>query len=242
MSDIVSFGPFLLRTDWLVFLLSGVGGYVFLNGRLAECLTYREKIKDILLGAAFIYLIAWKVSPAIFSPSLIIDNPLGILYFPVGNRGVVLAILITCIYTGFRLYREKIPFVMFANSSVFLFSMAGFIFYLFQRVEGRQVTWGWINKLNYSGSVYHPIHLYQIFCFLLLILWVYIQRKPLRESYYFRNFLIWFGLGQLAISLVSKQSKLLFGLSTEQWVFFVFVLTGLILEIFLWKRTIFKES
>lgn len=119
MSDIVSFGPFLLRTDWLVFLLSGVGGYVFLNGRLAECLTYREKIKDILLGAAFIYLIAWKVSPAIFSPSLIIDNPLGILYFPVGNRGVVLAILITCIYTGFRLYREKIPFVMFANSSVF---------------------------------------------------------------------------------------------------------------------------
>jgi hypothetical protein len=232
MSDVIAIGPFLFRTNWLVWLLSGISGYVFLHFLLNERKEYRDKIEALLSNALLYYLVIWKISPALFHPSLFLNNPLSILYLPSGNKGVLLGIIVASISVFIGAYRAKIPIYVLTNLLIAFYAMAGFVYYLFQRQYGvpiSQDSW-------HLGLTHHPIHLYKLLLFFLLIVWVLLRKKPINFPGHTYFFLILFSTGQLLISFFAGQHSYFFGLSKLQVWSISMLMFGVVGKVLLWKK------
>ena len=62
---------------------------------------------DRVITIVMIFVLTWKLSPAVFSFSTVITEPLALLYLPGGTGGTWLAIGIAGLYTGWSVWRLK---------------------------------------------------------------------------------------------------------------------------------------
>lgn len=111
----------MLRADLLMFLLSAVIGYSVLSIRLR----HREEgrwIKDSYVTALGIGFFLWKFSMLIFDPLEALANPLSLLYFSGGQRGLWLGALGGMAYLAYKGYRNRPLVQLLIKSSVLAFA------------------------------------------------------------------------------------------------------------------------
>ncbi|BAD76366.1 hypothetical protein GK2081 [Geobacillus kaustophilus HTA426] len=196
MNDVIDVGPLLIRTSWLIWLVAGAGGYLFWRVVWTGSSEQRRCIQQLLIDGVFVYLVVWKISPVLMDPSLLWHNPLGVLYLPGGDRGVMLGAVTAAAVTIFRTYRQNIPMHLLVNSTIVVYLGAHFVYYLFERPYGP--------PLVHFLFALHPIHLYQLFLAAVVMLWTIWQRNPLERAEYTYLFLTIWGGGQWMIWMIAK--------------------------------------
>lgn len=113
-------------TDYLVFLgislLSTLG--IYLLARKGNHLRFLSATKDLsftpeekkslaslgldqVITLLTLFALTWKLSPAIFSFSTVIREPLALLYLPGGRWGTILAFTLTLGYGAFKFFQYK---------------------------------------------------------------------------------------------------------------------------------------
>ncbi len=108
-SDVFRLGPLTIPLPWLVFLVFAAAGY------LAAMVVYRRnrdarrRIADIGFNSLLFYFLAWKLSPLLLAPGLIVSSPLSLLYLPGGTPGIIAGSAAALIAAVIGLWRTQIP-------------------------------------------------------------------------------------------------------------------------------------
>lgn len=95
MNDVIMLGPLIIPVRLLLLAAAGIAGYAALVYRLK----FRggtddsKPVLDHFLNTMLIGFLVWKLSPLVLDTSFVIRNPLSLLYFSGGTRGVWLALL-----------------------------------------------------------------------------------------------------------------------------------------------------
>ncbi|GAA0134364.1 hypothetical protein YSY43_12040 [Paenibacillus sp. YSY-4.3] len=186
----------------LIFLLSAIIGYIVLNIRLR----HREEggwIKDAYVTALGIGFFLWKFSMLIFDPLEALSNPLSLLYFSGGQRGLWLGALGGMAYLVYKAYRNR-PFVQLLIRSLVL-AYAAVQTVRFTMLFLWEGTLGWELPL----------------CALLsLVLWIAAWLKfesPLRS---FMPIALWYSIGSAVIPFLEENRYVVWlGFSLEQLLF-----------------------
>lgn len=91
--DFISIGSITIPIQFILIIASiSIGLFVsYLNG-------VSKGIVDILFNSLLIWVISWKLSYVLFNLSLVISNPLSVLYFFGGGKGMILAQIVSLIY------------------------------------------------------------------------------------------------------------------------------------------------
>lgn len=95
--DILQLGPLTIKYNWLFLFISGFITYLILNKKLTNP-TFKKEFTDVLFNTVFILIIVFKFSIILFRPSLLLDNPLAILYFNGGTKGMIIASIVALSY------------------------------------------------------------------------------------------------------------------------------------------------
>ncbi len=94
----IMLGLFMLKYEWLIFFLAGLTAYLFMKSKTKEDRSFQEYFLNSFLNAALIGFIVYKFSSVIFQPTIIIEEPISILYSTGGTKGKLLGQLIAVIY------------------------------------------------------------------------------------------------------------------------------------------------
>ncbi|MFT9848461.1 redoxin domain-containing protein [Aneurinibacillus sp. REN35] len=114
--DTLQIGPFLLQWSWLLLFLSGGTGFLLLHFRLKNTGEARKIIMDAFINALMIAILTWKFSHVLFDPTILLSNPLGLLYFNGGQKGVWIAVLAVLFYFFRHIRKSGIAPILYAYS------------------------------------------------------------------------------------------------------------------------------
>lgn len=202
----------------LIFLLSAVIGYAVLAIRLR----HDEKggwIKDTYVNALGNGFILWKFSLLFFEPREALANPLSLLYFSGGQRGVWLGALVGIIYLIYRGYRNRPAIPLLVKSAVLAYSaVQAARFTLFMLEEG---SGGWEIPLSALLSAALGVGA-----------WLKLA-SPVRS---FVPLVLWYSIGSAIIPFWNANRHIAAaGFSLEQLLFILLAVSLLILDSF-WIR------
>ncbi|MGP3562443.1 hypothetical protein [Geobacillus sp. BK01] len=128
MNDVIAVGPLLIRTSWLTWLAAVAGGYLFWRVVWTGSSEQRRCIQQLLIDGVFVYVVVWKISPVVMVPSSLWHNPLGVLYLPGGDRGVMLGAVAAAIVIIFRAYGRNVSMRLLMNSMIVIYLGAHFVY------------------------------------------------------------------------------------------------------------------
>lgn len=211
----ISLGPFMIRADILMFLLSAIAGYLVLKWRLRG----REDsgwIFDTYINALIIGFIAWKFGMVVFDPVRTFQNPMSLLYFTGGDKGVLLGAALALAYVGFKLNRNRERTVPLIRAAALGFMTGGVVWHVFALVV--------------SDSLELPA-LMQAVLFGIFSVWLWKQYDSDVRS--LLSIALWFSIGSVMIPFFEEDRNAVFaGFTSLQLAYAVLALILLVLEFF----------
>lgn len=219
MIGMISLGSLVLRADLLIFLLSVVFGYIVLTVKLRHS-EAGGWIKDTYVNALGIGFFLWKFSMLFFNPLEALSNPLSLLYFTGGQRGLWLGALGAMAYLSYRGYRNRPMLVPFIKAAILAFgAVQAARFTMFFLWEG---TAGWENPLCAVLSAGLGITAWLKF------------GSPLRS---YVPIALWYSIGSAIIPFLNEhRHTVLVGFSLEQLLFVLVAISLLFLDSFIGNK------
>ncbi len=208
----LNIGPFVINAGLLAYLLSAFGGYWVLKFRLKRAEEAMSGfLKDKIANALIISIFAWKFSSIVFDPVSVVRNPLSLIYFPPGDKGVWLAAGITAVYLWLSMRKRQLslPIVADALASVFLGGSA--LFHLLQLA------------LEQDRLVFH---IAAAILSLALGVGLFVREK-LGDAAVLLKIVLWFSLGQIFVLFLDNRTAVWI-FSRQQMVFLVTALISLL--------------
>lgn len=162
MPETIQIGPLFIQMDWLYALIT-IGMALFY---IKKQVSAKEIIMNTLENGLFIVFLFWKFSIYLFQPSLI-KQPLGLLYFNGGSKGLTLGLIAAILYVGYKCRKSNwiIRDVQIVIESVFL---GFFIFSICNVLQQNSsiVYWGLIMTiavLMWGLLKFKKQHIYQAY-------------------------------------------------------------------------------
>lgn len=106
--NVLRVGPLLVDLKLLFVIAAAIAGYLALIGR-KEMRDKEDAAISVLVNAFLIGLLIWKLSPVLFDLKSVIQQPLSLLYFHGGQRGVWLGIAAAVFYVAWRMNKLQVP-------------------------------------------------------------------------------------------------------------------------------------
>lgn len=100
----------MIKYEWIILLAAGIISYLVIKKQLKHEGEFQKSFLDALINSAFLYFIVYKFSIILIRPSIIIENPLGILYFTGGLKGYIIAGIACVLYLGWTYKNRNWPF------------------------------------------------------------------------------------------------------------------------------------
>lgn len=101
--DSFQLGPLTVRYVWLFLLTALFFAYIIIDVGIKKVPDDKRKLLyNILSNSFMIILVCYKFSYILYRPSIIWENPIGIIYFTGGWKGLILGGIIALFY----LYRQ----------------------------------------------------------------------------------------------------------------------------------------
>lgn len=197
--DYVSFGSITVPTKWLLLAVAFLISYLLL--KLRKKPAFSAIVFDAISNSLFMGILVLKLSLLLLEPSLIIKNPMSLLYFTGGDLGYWLAV---CIALLTFLWETKKNGLQFELSIKALFS---YILYTILIYHGAQLFFnpGWDHALNLLFAAF-------------VFVWLFVAKKGF--SYY--PLLVGFALFQLVLTN-------LFGGTSYEYIFYSLLIVVLLL-------------
>ncbi|MCF6139390.1 peroxiredoxin family protein [Pseudalkalibacillus berkeleyi] len=100
-------GSVVLRTEWITLVVAAIVGLftVWLILHEHEC---KKQIVDMLFNVFMTGILVWKLSIALFQPIYVIENPMALLYFTGGAKGVLLAFVVSITLFVYQTKRKQL--------------------------------------------------------------------------------------------------------------------------------------
>lgn len=217
MPEVVQLGPFLIKMSMLGAVVSLLAAFAAVRLRLRNDPAQRKAILDTMSGSLLLAFLVWKFSYVLFHPAQALAQPVSLLYFSGGGRGVWLALLAVAAYLSVQIRRRHIPVPVFANA----IAAGGLSFW----GVGHALTWG-MERLDgwYYGQQ----------TAIAAVFWLWLNRRKDDRAAgmaFWLELLLWFGISQVYVSFFSRtHTPYWAGLSKEQLLYYLFSVLALILS------------
>jgi len=185
-----------------------------------------EKWFDLLITLVFVFVLIYKFGWAIFSIKKIIANP-SLLLWTTGSTGSVLFGLFAIVMIlSYKMWRDRERALDILDFSLITIIITFFVFNLLFIDYGKTTnSFIGIRIDEQSIFTYHPVSWYKVFWLgFLLILRFRIWSKV--ESFKISVLYFLLGAGMLLITIFDTPINLLLGITLEQWIWLLIVLTG----------------
>ncbi len=234
MPEILQFGPFMIKLDWVLLAVSGLIGYFVMQRRIKQSCYRDQPILDKFSTGLMIVFFVWKFSPVLFTPSALWENPLGLLTMAGSVTGMWLGIAAALLYIDRSLRRMQVPRLFFTDLLSLGIVVMLFVYNLLGWQYGTVTTLPWgisIENLEYK---YHPVNAYLLLVTLPIFIWLWRKNSSLLGTGSMAvNVLIYYGMGLMLVSFFKQNTSLFAGLSGEQLLYLLLMILGLLLPIFL---------
>ncbi|MHB1654324.1 MAG: hypothetical protein ACYCVD_17895 [Desulfitobacteriaceae bacterium] len=221
MQEAIQWGPFLLKTQWLVIVVSGLAGYVVLRYRLKPTEYPQKRIAETIENSLIIAFVVWKFSLLLFNPVSVVTNPLALIYFSGGERGAWLSVAVLVFYFYHRSKKEHVSIWVYGDLLAAGFLAATAVYHLILLFLHEQTVWIDLSKALIS----------------LLVLLAILRTRAVGKPYYLNQTFLWFSLGQVFVSYLDPlKHNYLWGFSKEQVLFLLLAVLSLTLDSFMKKR------
>lgn len=226
MSETLQVGPFLLKTHWLVVALSALAGYFVMRYRLKAAGYLDNRIFETVENSFIIALMVWKFSLLLFNPVSVVTNPLALLYFSSGERGIWLAAVVAIYYFYQRAQKDKVSVWVYGDLLAAGFLAATAVYYSIDLVGNKPLVW-------VDGS--------EIIIALLILQSILRRSKIIGEPDYLNQVLLWFSLGQVAtLFLDPLKLNYWWGFSQEQLLYLSLAVLCLAIDLIFEKKRLNK--
>jgi len=142
----VQFGQFVLNLEIVLYLAAGLAGAAAIRMRLRTQPEQRGGAASAAVNAVILWIVIWKGSQLLFSPSEVISNPLTLLYFSGGAKGTWLAGAASIAYLLYKLYKQGIERRLRLELAIIAALSWTFVYYLLHIV------------LIDTGLIYHMLN------------------------------------------------------------------------------------
>jgi len=139
LMDAFRIGVFTIQYQYVLAILSFIITYFIILSILEKQLFihfYKKHYWDSVL----FFIIVYKISPLFTSPSLILQNPLSVLYFSGSKVGIYLGIAVSFLYIIILNYRIK----SISYSHIFILFFASVVVYLIVFLGFKTILFTWI--------------------------------------------------------------------------------------------------
>lgn len=105
LMGIFQLGPLTIKYEWAILFAAALITYAVLKKAIHNK-AFSKDFLDTLFNIVFIWIIIYKLSILLFRPTLLLTNPLGLLYFNGGTKGAILALIVCLIYL-FQTFKKR---------------------------------------------------------------------------------------------------------------------------------------
>ena len=237
MPEIWQFGPFMIRFDWLLLAIAGLTGYAVMKYKLKKTAHDDKPVLDILTGGLLIAALVWKFSPVLFSPTILLKNPFRALLMSGSSEGAWFGSLAGAVYIGFKSWRMYGFRWLLPDLLPYGIATMVTVYSLLSWQYGVPTNLPWGISIENPAFKYHPVNVYRIVVTVPLLIWLWKRKKEdLGSGQPFADFMSFYGIGLLLVSFFETKTEWIFGMSAEQLLYFVMVILGSILSMFLKKK------
>lgn len=214
----IQIGPFVLNFELLIFLFSAFVGYWALKYRL-KMASAEEKTSDKFVNALILGFLTWKFSTIIFDPVSVIQNPMSLIYFSGGDRGLWLAIVVSVIFLGVQTQKDGTAVMVNLDVLGTGWIVGSSIYYLLRLA---------VDSTNFIVPILNAL------VTIALLLWIYKKKEKVGHTVVLNQIVLWYSLGRISLSFLKERTYFLLGFSTEQLVYlalaFIALFVGIALE------------
>jgi hypothetical protein len=228
MQDAIVWGSLIIKYNYIAIAFSVLAAYMAMKYWLKGKSDISKPILEDISNVFFWAFIIWKFSVIIFNPVSVINNPLYILYFSGGKRGILLAAIAVLIFLIIQSRKRKITIWMYAavlSVGLLSYKLMYSLFELF---------------FNYPQSFMYILS--QIVLAIVLLIWLYNRKESFGNPHEIFQLILWFSIGQIfSYFLQSFHTAVFLGLSSIQLIFLAIALGCLFIPNFIKKKN-FNES
>lgn len=201
MTNYIDLGPILLPVKWLFVGLGLLVAYVVLKIRLKGSKLNGNVLLDTISNTAIIGFIVWKVSYAVFHPIYAMNNPIGILYFNGGERGLILAFIVSCVYLFFYAKKQKIHFMIYIDLILLAWISGSATFSLYQVTS---------NLIYFIGHITFAM---------IIVLIILTKKVDIGNKHSVFTIGIYYSFSQILLGYFSNKSPIILGFTLIQLIF-----------------------
>ena len=228
MNETLQAGPFLLKTHWLIIILSALVGYFVIKYRLKRAGYPDQRMIETIENSLIIALMVWKFSLILFDPVSVVINPLTLLYFSGGERGIWLAAVAAIFYFYRRAQKDQVSVWVYGDLLATGFLAATAAYHLIDLFGDKQMVW-------VDGS--------EIIIALLILLLIFRRSKEIGKPNHLNQILLWFSLGQVGISFLNPlKQNYWWGFSQEQILYLSLAVLCLSIDLVTGKKRLNKNA
>ncbi|MFV8828892.1 prolipoprotein diacylglyceryl transferase family protein [Alkalihalobacterium sp. APHAB7] len=209
MEQFFSLGPIQLPTKWIFIGLGFLAAYIAMKFRIKHKHVNDKLLIDPVFNAVVFGWIIWKLSYILFHPIYAFTNPLGILYFNGGRKGIVLALIAGGIYLYYQSKKHKLSLTIYIDLCLTGLLAGSIIFYTYQD------QWGFVYHAGQIGLAF----------FLLVGLFKLV--KPVGEWHRLSLLILIYSLGQFFLQNFSNSFDVFLSFTFGQVIFFVIMVLTL---------------
>ncbi|BBI33845.1 hypothetical protein KCTCHS21_32440 [Cohnella abietis] len=209
----IEIGSLVLNGRLVLFLIYGAVGWLVLKLRFKN-LKENDTVMGYASTAFLLWLAVWKGSFILYHPVEFINQPLSLLYFDGGRRGLWTAGLITVLYIAYRSWKRRLSVNIWIGSGIWFVLGCWFAYHMLYLVVGEKPVW------------FHALSAALALTFILLFIFLRLGFK--REL----GYSVWFLIGQTVLGFgVTDRQLWLLSFSKPQ---LLFVIAALLITGWLW--------
>ena len=204
MQDFMEIGPIMIPIHWVYWGLSSIAGYVMIVWRLQGASLHKKKLIDTIMNGFIIAFISWKFSYLLLHPVYAFSNPISILYFDGGAKGVVIGLFTATFYVAYQSFKQNISYGIYLE----------LIF---------------VGLLGWS-VIYHFLHMWSDLTYNILQVMVglslltYLYKYKIGQYKIISTFIIIFCMIQILFQYFTNSVSFLFHLTLWQFIYLLVIL------------------
>lgn len=226
MQGIIQLGPFIISVQWLVLAISGILVYIVLPLRLKAVQPLNKVVQETIVDLLMIIVFVWKFSLIIFEPVKVVNNPMTLMYFSGGIRGLLLALVIATTYLIYSSRKQGISVWSYVDFITAAFLSGTMIYNLVAAVLENQFVLFYGSRSLLAG---------------LLLLWQIKRFSPISKPENLNQLLLWFSLGEILISHFKVPeltfNNLIWGFPQQQLLLYTLATFAIVVNLILGRKS-----
>lgn len=229
MPEMLRLGPINLHTELLAILIGFALGTWLIRIRFRPQAPMGNIIADILLNGGLIVILFWKFGVALTSPSLIVHDPMKLMFLTGSTLELLIGIAAALIYAYWQLHKKRIPLYSALDIAVTGMVTGLIVYYALVFEFGQPTLLPWGIGVEGTETRFHPVNGY--LAILLIPLWarlLVLRREP-GTGWMLKETLVYFGLAAMAVSLLDDAAPSIIYISYAQIIYLAIIIIGMLL-------------